>query len=78
MGKTPERKIILKTDKRTIFLEMAWAENSKRDQADGTRTEPFSKATFTLAWLSRSLPRSPRSRQAASPGPHWSAIPQRP
>jgi hypothetical protein len=46
MGKVREREIILKTDQRDILLEMGLGENSKRDQADGTRTESFSKAMF--------------------------------
>jgi hypothetical protein len=45
MGKVREPQIVRKTDQRTVLLEM-WAENSNRNQAHGTRTEPFSKAMF--------------------------------
>jgi hypothetical protein len=46
MGKGRERQIILKTDQRNVILELGLGENSKQNQAAGTRTEPFSKAMF--------------------------------
>jgi hypothetical protein len=46
MGKDREPQIILKTDQRTVHLKMGLGGNSKRNQADGTRTEPLSKAMF--------------------------------
>jgi hypothetical protein len=46
MGKSPGRQIILKTDQHDILLEMGRGGNSKRDQTDGTRNEPFSEAMF--------------------------------
>jgi hypothetical protein len=44
MGKSRETQIILKTDHRTVILEMLIGGNSKQNQADGTRTEFSSKA----------------------------------
>jgi hypothetical protein len=41
-----EPQIILKTDRRNVILELGLGENSKQNQAAGTRTEPFSKALF--------------------------------
>jgi hypothetical protein len=40
----------------------AWAENSKRNQADGTRTKPFSKAMFlqSRCWVLTHVPAAPR------------------
>jgi hypothetical protein len=46
MGKKRERQSHLKTDQRTIFLEMGLGGKFQGNQADGTRTEPFSKAMF--------------------------------
>ena len=43
MGKAREPQIILNTDQRTVLLEMGLG-GKLRDQSDGTRTEPFSKA----------------------------------
>jgi len=46
MGKSREPQIILKTDQRNVILELGLGENSKQNQAAGTRTEPLSKALF--------------------------------
>jgi hypothetical protein len=41
MGKGRERQIILKTDQRTIFLEMGLGGKFQRNQADGTEKDLF-------------------------------------
>jgi hypothetical protein len=46
MGKSRETQIILKTDHRTVSLEMLIGGNSKQNQADGTRTASSSEAMF--------------------------------
>ena len=45
-AKSREPQIILKTDQRKVILELGLGENSKRNQAAGTRTGPSSKAMF--------------------------------
>jgi hypothetical protein len=47
MGKGRERQIVLKTDQRTVLLEMGLGGKfQQKSSAYGTRTEPFSKAMF--------------------------------
>jgi hypothetical protein len=46
MGKGRETQIILKSDQRTIILELGLGENSKPNQVAGMKTERSSKAMF--------------------------------
>jgi hypothetical protein len=46
MGKGRERQIILKTDQRTLLLELGLGGKFQAHQADGTSAESFSKAMF--------------------------------
>jgi hypothetical protein len=46
MTKGREPQIILKSDQRNLVLELGLGENTKRNQAAGTRTEFFWKAMF--------------------------------
>jgi hypothetical protein len=46
MGKGREQQIILKTDQRTLLLELGLGGKFQAHQADGTSAESFSKAMF--------------------------------
>jgi hypothetical protein len=65
MGKVRERQIILKTDQCNVLLELGPGGKSKRDQSDGTTTEPFSKAMFAKLKYAMSAGCYPRSGRAA-------------
>jgi hypothetical protein len=68
MGKSHEPQIILKTDQRNVIIELGLGENSKQNQAAGTRTEPFSKALFLKLQYAMADGSYATSRRTA-PGP---------
>jgi hypothetical protein len=75
MGKGRERQIILKTDQRTVLLEMGLGGNSNRNQAHGTRTEPVLEGDVLeveYAMAARVLTHVPAGpRPAPPPAQHY-------